>query len=664
VLPSPLTSLPPAIPLPAWGSVIAMSAAACLFYTALGLPLARRLACRGPAALALAPLGLAPALGWAVFNAAAFPLLSIIGFGPVSAGLLCAAALAAALVALRRAGPRPVAGLPGWALPLAWLTALLPALALLPKFAGGGIRLAPPMFDHAKVAIVQAVLRAGLPVQNPFFAPHGDATLSYYYLWHFSSALLAAPLGCGGWTAEAGMTWFTGFAAIVLMMTLARAFGGRGLACALVPLLSLSATARPLLTAVAGAAAGNRLIPGSAELGGWLNQSAWVPQHLQSACCVVLALLLVPAAAGGILPAILLGIVVAAGYGSSAWVGGVAFAVAAPACGLVVLARLPASARAGWVLRCGLAALLAAAVAAPFLISQLGEAAGRQGGAPVAFAPYGALGSLVAARWRPVLDLPAFWLLLPFEFPAIFPLGALALWGLCRGSGRALAAPLAAGVLGFLAVAWLLRSTIDNNDLGWRAVLPPVLILTAGAASWIEAAARRRRAGALAAAGILFAAGLPGGAGLLSGYAFGELPGQPAGLAGARPLWQAVRAIAGPGDRVVNNPEYLGTVTPWPVNISWALLSDRPSCYSNWETVLAYGGVSRAQLDGIEDLFRRVFDGAARPGDVDALADRFGCRVVILVPTDGAWARDPFAGGSRYALAQGGPDWRIYRRLP
>jgi hypothetical protein len=125
-----------------------------------------------------------------------------------------------------------------------------------------------------------------------------------------------------------------------------------------------------------------------------------------------------------------------------------------------------------------------------------------------------------------------------------------------------------------------------------------------------------------------------------------------------------VRAIAGPGDRVVNNPEYLGTVTPWPVNISWALLSDRPSCYSNWETVLAYGGVSRAQLDGIEDLFRRVFDGAARPGDVDALADRFGCRVVILVPTDGAWARDPFAGGSRYALAQGGPDWRIYRRLP
>ena len=60
-----------------------------------------------------------------------------------------------------------------------------------------------------------------------------------------------------------------------------------------------------------------------------------------------------------------------------------------------------------------------------------------------------------------------------------------------------------------LATAWLLASTIGNNDLGWRAILPAVLILTAfaaaGLARWIATRAYAAAAGAI----VLFAASVP-----------------------------------------------------------------------------------------------------------------------------------------------------------
>ena len=265
---------------------------AAAFFTTIGLPLARAVAPAGMPALAMAP-----ALGWAVFTTLALPLLTAAGFGwlPITAYAL--AALAAAAMVRR---PRAAPFLPGWSVGLAALMAALPILAIMPKAAPGGLLLAPPIFDHVKIAVVDAILRTGLPVPNPFYGPGGPGQLAYYYLWHFGTAVLASGLHIGGWAAEAAMTGCTAFASLLLIMGLVVAVGGRAAGLAASALLALAGTARPVVSALTGAAWADAALPRNADLAGWLNQSAWVPQHLASACCLILAaLLLARLAAGG-----------------------------------------------------------------------------------------------------------------------------------------------------------------------------------------------------------------------------------------------------------------------------------------------------------------------------------------------------------------------------
>src|SRR5208282_2453310 len=81
----------------------------------------------------------------------------------------------------------------------------------------------------------------------------------------------------------------------------------------------------------------------------WIFQASWVPQHLASASCAVFAILILSRLGGRrSWPLVaLLAVVVAAGFESSAWVGGVVFAAAALPFGVVLLrtagdARQPA----------------------------------------------------------------------------------------------------------------------------------------------------------------------------------------------------------------------------------------------------------------------------------------------------------------------------------
>jgi hypothetical protein len=127
-------------------------------------------------------------------------------------------------------------------------------------------------------------------------------------------------------------------------------------------------------------------------------------------------------------------------------------------------------------------------------------------------------------------------------------------------------------------------------------------------------------------------------------------------------LWAAVRRHAAAGERVGNNPLYLEELTPWPVNISWALLADRRSCFAGREVVFVYTSLGPARTEEINAQFIRVFAGDGSPDDVRELATRYGCKVIVVTATDGAWASDPFAKSPHYRLAEEKADrWRIYR---
>ena len=286
---------------------------------------------------------------------------------------------------------------------------------------------------------------------------------------------------------------------------------------------------------------------------------------------------------------------------------------------------------------------------------------------PIALVPYRVLGGLVPEQWRQMLDIPAFWLvLLPASLPAIAWPGLVGMTHAIRRGGDApLVRVLAATVVACLCVAFLLRSTIDNNDLGWRAVLPPVILLTCFAAALLARLAALRRWRALAAVLVCVAAGLPDGIAAMRAYATGRPARDAAALAQSAKPWEALRQATEPSERIANNPLFLAGATPWPVNISWALLADRPSCFAGWESVIAYGALPRARIAALDAMVARVFGGAARPGDVAVLAWTLDCRAVLVLPGDGAWRADPFASSRDYALMEGDAGrWRIYRRRP
>ncbi len=133
-------------------------------------------------------------------------------------------------------------------------------------------------------------------------------------------------------------------------------------------------------------------------------------------------------------------------------------------------------------------------------------------------------------------------------------------------------------------------------------------------------------------------------------------------VAASPQFWAAVRRHSGPGERVGNNPQFLQAMTPWPVNISWALFSDRRSCFAGRELALVYSTLRSQRTEEINAQFIKVFAGDGSPGDVQQLAIEYNCRAIVVTAADGAWGRDPFAASPRYRLVdESAEQWRIYR---
>jgi hypothetical protein len=646
------------------------AAAAMLFWTCIGVAVTRRVV----PALAWP---MAPVVGWAVHSTIALPLFFVLPFSATNvltaAGLTFLAAVAASLTTRADASVSPVpASVPAWAYALAALLAMAPAAAVLPKIAGDAVYLAAPIFDHAKVALIDDMMKLGLPPGNPFFGDPDHPRFSYYYLWHFSAAELALAIGISGWEADVAMTWFSAAASLAMMMGLAAWIGGRE-AAILVVIFSATASARVALWWIFGVQNVGAVVGRAAGFAGWLFQAPWVPQHIMSAASVVAAVVLMSELARrcSALLVVTLGLTVAAGFESSTFIGGVTFAAAAPAAALVLLGQVGARRRLRFIAALAVAAALSICLVVPLLRDQLATMAARAAGAPIALQFYPVLGEYFSERLRVALDLPAFWLiLLPIELSAVYVIGMIALAqfslaGKLDGDRKRAVLALAALAVASLAVSWLFASTIaDSNDLGWRAVLPAAVVLTAfaaaGMARWIAA-----RAGiAVVASAVAIVLGLPGGIDLIRSDIAGYVEPDGRLFAKAPELWAAVRRHSTADERVGNNPLFLQEMTLWPVNISWALLAGRRSCYAGREVVFVYTSLGPRRTEEVDAQFIRVFAGDGSPADVRDLAANYDCRVVAVTAADGAWSRDPFAGSPLYRLVEEKAErWRIYRAI-
>jgi hypothetical protein len=635
------------------------------FWSFLGYALTRHLL---PRALAI---GVAPVTGWAVHSAATLPIFLLIGFSPLAVVAIAALCVAVSVATLRLAAnddAEAAPAIPWWAFAAAAVLALVPAVAILPKLAPGAVHLADPIFDHAKIAIIDAMTRQGLPPVDPVFGavgPHGQ--FFYYYLWHFSAAALALPLRITGWEADIGLTWFTAFASLSLLMGLAVWLSTRSAAALWVVALAAAASLRAALGWMFGPYSLEPFLAPPTGFAGWLFQAAWAPQHLMSASCVVAAMLLIAryAQRPSVLVLLTLVLVVVAGFESSTYVGGITFAIAALAAAPLLLVAIEPARRLRFLGGMAVAAVLVVCLAAPFLNNQLMAVAARGDNDPIILRHFAVLGAMFPAAFRRALDWPAYWLvLLPIELPATYVAGVMALIAMLR-SGAPRPEKLATTALACLAAAgllasWLLASTLgDNNDLGLRAVLPAAAVLIAAAAAGLLLLPRRAVIAATALGGLILS--LPDTAGMIRTNVAGTPTPDGAVFAQAPELWQAVRRYAAPTARVANNPLFLQDLTPWPANISWALLANRSSCFAGRELALALALLSDARREAIDAQFVRVFAGEGTAQDVDDMAKKYACDVVVVVPQDKVWTNDPFASSPDYRLAENRDGrWRIY----
>jgi hypothetical protein len=639
------------------------------FWTVLGYALARHVL---PKVLAI---GAAPVIGWAVFSAATLPILTAIGFSTpavVFIAVLCLV-ISGCLSGVRPAAdaaPAPAPAMPPWSCAAAAVLALVPAVAIVPKVSADGVHLADPIFDHSKIAIIDAMMRQGLPPVNPIFGEFGAAgRLAYYYLWHFSAAELALPLHLSGWEADIALTWFTAFASLALMMGIAVWLSKRSGAALLVVALAAAASLRATPGLLFGFSGSESFLAMSTGFAGWLFQAAWVPQHLMSASCVVAAMVLLVhyARQQSLVGLATLVLIVAAGFESSSYVGGVTFAIAALVAAPIFFAGIEPVLRVRFAIGLAVAAVLAFGLAVPFVRDQLATVAARGGGTPITIHNFEVLGEMFPETLRRVLDLPAYWLiLLPIEFPATFVAGTIALLAGLRGAAagpeRTVTAVFTAlAGVGFVA-SWLLVSTVgDNNDLGLRAALPAMMIVIAAAAAGIMSSSYRTLIAVTAAVGLVLS--LPDTVEMIRTNIAGRPAIDSQTFAQAPELWAAVRRYATPSARVANNPLYLQDLTPWPANMSWALLANRSSCFAGRELALAFAPLPPERREAINAQFIRVFAGQGTAGDVDDMAKKFACGVVVVVPQDGAWTNDPFAASADYRLAENRDGrWRIYVR--
>lgn len=651
--------MPSAIP------VLIAAFIALLFWSVLGFALSRRFA---TGALALP---LAPTLGWACHSALALPLHELIGFTRSSVTITSLALLAVAGILLLRPPLRgdgdPGLRLPLWTYSLAALLGLATTIAVFPKITGDAVTLAPAIFDHSKVAMIDEMTRLGVPAGNPFFGAT-ELPLAYYYLWHFSAAELAQVFGISGWEADIALSGLTAFSSLTLMMGFAVWIGGRAAAGFWILPLCLAASLHPIVNF---ANAYQTVLMRPTGLAGWLFQTTWAPQHIASTSCALLAIYLMVQLAQrpSVLLSVMLALVTVAGYESSIWVGGLIFAAAALVAGIILLVDCRGALRLRFFAAGAGAALLALPLAYPFLRDQMISAAARGVTSPIAIVPYRVLAADIPDPLRSVLDIPGFWIVvLMIEFPAIYLPGLASL--VARLRSRSPTEPVQSAtkafagllVISLLGAAFLTITFADNNDLGWRAILPGVFVLTifaaTGLARWLAAPISWAAVMTL----VLLAAGLPESLRLIAQNVRGAPSDMDREFAQAPALWAAVQRLAAPDERVANNPLFLEDMTPWPVNISWALLSNRPSCFPTRELALPFAPIPRVRVDQLEDQFRRIFRGDATADDIRDMAINDQCRIVVLTAQDGAWNHDPFKTSRYYALAEeSAGHWKIYR---
>jgi hypothetical protein len=574
------------------------------------------------------------------------------------------------------------------------LWAVIPTINIFPAVYQDGLFVNAPIFDHAKIAIVDAIAREGLLPINPYYAPNGEKILLiYYYTWHFLASQLKLLVGVTGWQAEVALNWFTGLATIGFLCALAIRLTRQARTGVFLLLLALTGPLADLLPWLLGPRWENWVgyPPGHGLELLWIQMS-WVPQHVFSALSVVVLIFLITRVLSSnrlqLNYAVIAGLSAASAFGSSTWVGGVGLTLSLPF--LVMAAGLLHLPRFHYIntLKVALLAVIVCILfALPPLISQASGPSLTHSELPFR------LGLYTATRffnkepyWGYIGHILLFWLqFLPLNLGIVIILGGLTL--LARSclvlEERIFQALSIGSTLGFLLVVQFVKSSIYNNDLGWRAVLVPVMLSLVWSAialadliscqvtptvKWrFNALFIRWRPAILSMAivGVTI--------GILSSVRLWQFPDpsyhQPdantlalhQGALRQQQAWAKVREYAGPTERVQANPDGYAAVTSWPATLPYALFADRAIAYANPEytTVFAYRYDRTKNIQQYQ-LIQNVFSAQPTEQALRTVRDTLKVKVLLVDKFDAVWHTDAIESSGFYQLVYKEADFKIY----
>lgn len=452
---------------------------------------------------------------------------------------------------------------PGGRRRIGWIAAglgLLVVLSLVDVGIGRRLLGSYAQTDHAKhVAVIASLAQYRCPPANPFYVPGEPAGLCYYYQWHLLGATIES-LGFGWLSAidarTASAAWATvALCALVLVYLrfrraappshiVRRATWGLGLLLVggidLLPWLALAARGRLL----------KDVDWWNEQIAMWVGQMVWVPQHLGSLVAAATGILLLRRGLDAeapkrarLLAAALAGLALASSAGMSVYVFLTSAASLLVWAGLVLLRRRRRAPLLAWAVTVAVAAAFVLPFAAELAPVRPFEGVGLRVEVRRFYPLRDALTSAGIPDSAPVasaLHLDALPLSYGLELGFF---GLAAVW--CFARRRRAGAPIAADadlvselclVAVPLAVGSFVCSSVENNDLGWRGLMPMQLVLLASGVGFLEAlreGAVRSRALRTTAVVLLAVGVLGSGVDLLS-----------------LRLTQAVRAYSRPSEQV------------------------------------------------------------------------------------------------------------------
>ncbi|WEX91692.1 hypothetical protein PZN02_005987 (plasmid) [Sinorhizobium garamanticum] len=619
---------------------------------------------------------LSPVIGLGIFGAAG---VSIFHFLPLTAFNLILVVLTFSAVALwlSKGTIDPLLRSPAspgfsW-LAVAFLLCLFPTFEIIPQYYGGSAGVGHPIWDHAKIAIVNEIAQNGLPPANPFHSETGSSnTLIYYYVWHFMAACSSVITGASGWEADIALTGMTALFSTFVVAWLAVARSRCAHAAWWVLPLLLVGSLKPVVRFVSGKWLDNWMVH-EHGLQTWIIQAPWVPQHVFSGTLALIAIMaymriLYCNAGRDLVLAVFMGAMLASAYGSSMWAGGFSLLLTLPIVGALSVSHVARAKRLLQVfISLSVTAVMTVLCAGVLIYEQSSILHNRK------VVDFWVFPIFLGHHW--FLDVPGFWLvLILLEFGIIYL--SFIIWSLARPLEDIkryahIDRAFFVSVLAPLLCTQLLHSVIMYNDLGWRVLIPSILVMTAlTAALFSTQIGKSTLIGRLTTmtAIILLTPSILSGAKSVYSNTFRfrvEGPETEEGTAfkASPDMWKAVREVTPPNEAVANNPLDLASVTHIPGNISWAILSQRRHCGTTVGFLRAYAAqLTPEQASDVYNFFVDAFEATATEDQLRVMKDKYLCKTLVVTSRDGLWGKPVLDNNSVYKLiSEKKGKWRIYR---